>query len=101
MREVALLLASSTALPRQGNEKSMVGPVPKDSKLSYPLEYFSALPPPPPCASVTPDTNPKASAMVQNLPVPLAPGGTPLVAPHSHRGEAPARAVTPLRGSRQ
>jgi len=52
-------------------------------------------------ALVSLHTNPKASAMVQNLPVPLAPGGTPRVAPHSHRGNVLARAGTPLRGSRQ
>jgi hypothetical protein len=50
---------------------------------------------------VSADANPRALAMAQNLPVPLAPFGTPLAAPHTHRGEAPARAVTPLRGARQ
>jgi hypothetical protein len=52
-------------------------------------------------ALVSADTNPKAPAMVQNLPAALEPFGTPLAAPHSHRGEAPACAVTPLGGSRQ
>jgi len=39
--------------------------------------------------------------MAQNLPVPVAPCGTPRVAPYGRRGEAPARVVTPLRGARQ
>lgn len=70
----------------------------------------AAVPPPPPLspfrpyrrhlrALVSPDTNPKAPAMAQNLPIPLAPCGTPPVAPRGHRGEGAARAVTPLRGS--